>query len=85
MMPALAVIRIRGRRGRHTVWLPLIFVWLLLLPLALVALPLLLAYCVIGRVSVARAAGTAAEVLGGLKGARIHVEGGAHSVSLEIA
>jgi hypothetical protein len=86
MIPWLAVIGIRARRGRGIhLWIPLVFLWILLLPFAALALPLFLVYCVVGRVSLVRAARTGAEILGGLKGTRVQFEDGAHCVSLRIA
>ena len=86
MIPCLAVVRIRGRNGRGVcLWIPLVFVWILLLPVSILVLPGLFLYCVIGRVSLVRAAKALGAVIAGLKGARIEVEESRHSVSLRIA
>ena len=86
MIPWLAVIRIGGRSGRTVrLWIPLVFLWILLLPFAVLALPLFFLYCLIGRVSLVRAARTAREIFGGLSGTRIEFGDRRRDVSLHIA
>jgi hypothetical protein len=86
MIPYLAVLKIRGRSGRRIhLWIPLALVWILLLPVALLALPLFFLFCLVGRVSLVRAANTLEAVFGGLRGTRVDVEDRSYSVSLRIA
>lgn len=86
MIPSLAVIRVRSRRGRgFHLWIPLVLVWVLLLPVALLVLPFFLLYCLVGRLRVARAMNACQSLFRGLKGTQIEVENRACSVSLRIA
>jgi len=86
MIPCLAVLRVRNRRGRgFHLWIPLVLVWILLLPVAVLILPLFLLYCLIGRVRIARAINACQSLFRGLKGMQIEVENRVCSVSLRIA
>lgn len=86
MIPCLAVVRVRSRRGRgFHLWIPLVLVWILLLPVAVLLLPLFLAYCLVGRVRIARAMNAFRSLFRGLKGTQIEVENRVCSVSLRIA
>jgi hypothetical protein len=79
------VIRI-GVGGRtFRLWIPLIFLWIVLMPFAVLALPLFFLYCLIGRVSLVRAARTTREIFGGLAGTRVEFEDRRHHISLHIA
>ena len=85
MIPWLAVIRIGVGSRTFRLWIPLAFLWIGLLPFAVLALPLLFLYCLIGRVSLVRAARTTREIIGGLVGTRVEFEDPRHHVSLHIA
>ena len=86
MIPCLAVLKIRARSGRGIhLWIPLALVWILLLPVALLVLPLFLLFCLLGRVSLVRAAKTFGGIFAGLRGTQVQVEDRSYSVSLRIA
>jgi hypothetical protein len=86
MIPSLAVVRVRSRRGRGIhLWIPLVLVWILLLPIAVLILPLFFLFCLVGRVHIARAMNVFQSLFRGLKGMQFEVENRVCSVSLRIA
>lgn len=86
MIPWIATVRIGHASGRgFRLWVPLAGVWLLLLPVALLLAPLVVGACLVGRVNPLRAFRVFWGILDGVRGTRVEVAGGGHSVLVWIA
>jgi hypothetical protein len=74
MTPNVAIIHIDNPhwRGLH-LWLPLFLLWIPVLLLSPLILLVLLAVCIVGRVSFWQAISTFWRIVGGLPGTDIHV------------
>ncbi len=84
MIPMLAVIRVRHRKGRFALWAPLFLIWLLLAPVAVILAPIAMAISLVRRRNPVRLAAAAVGVLGALTGLVIEVDSPAASVLVRI-
>jgi hypothetical protein len=85
MIPLFAIVRVSPRKHRSfSLWLPLFLVWLLLLPVVVLLIPFVLLGCLIVRLNPWRVFSTGWQLIAGLKGTDVDVEGGQAKVLVRV-
>jgi hypothetical protein len=85
MIPLLAVVHVRNKRGPGLhLWVPLFLLWLLLAPAILLLSPLILVACLVGRVDPLRALSVVWQVCAGLTNTYIEVSHPGVSVLIRV-